>query len=201
MKITKIEVQKNNKSRVNLFVDDEFYCGLSVETILKNNVKPGMDIEEQTIQTFKNETEKEIALNKAVNYVSKQAKTKKQITDYLFKKGFEEDIVNYAITKLKEYNYINDEVYAKHFVKFKTSKNGKRKILMQLKLNGVDEETAKSSIEKYCEDEKSIFNVAEKYLKNKILDIKTKQKLYRHLISKGYEMENVTNCLNKFFKD
>jgi regulatory protein len=44
MKITKIEIQKNNKNRVNLFVDDNFFCGLSLETIVKNHIKENQEI-------------------------------------------------------------------------------------------------------------------------------------------------------------
>ena len=201
MVITKIEVQKNNKNRVNLFVDDEFCCGLSVETIMKNNLKVGKDINEELLNYYKVETEREVALNKAVNYISKQAKTEKQVKDYLIKKGFETDVVFEVLSKLKEYSFINDENYAKQFVKFKTKKNGKRKILMDLKRNGVDEETANKSIGILCNDKESIVSIAEKYLKNKTLDLKTKQKTYRHLISKGYEMDDVVWCLNQFFKD
>lgn len=201
MKITKIEVQKNNKNRVNLFVDENFYCGLSLETILKNNIKQDKDVTHAYLEYLKNETEREVALNKAVGYISKLAKTKKQIKDYLLKKGFEQETIFFVLKKLEEYNFVNDELYAKQYVKFKTKKNGKNKILLELKLNGISEDIAKTSIENFAKDKENIIVIAEKYLKNKELDLKNKQKTFRYLVSKGYEIDNVVECLNKIFKN
>ena len=201
LEITKLEIQKNNKNRVNVFLDGDFYCGLSLETVMKNSLKVGSNVDKENIDYLKNETETEIALNKAVGYISKYAKTKKQIKDYLFKKGFDEFVVDFVISKMEEYNFVNDEQYANAFVKSKTKNNGKKKILMQLKQNGINEQVANLSVENFSKDDENIFSICEKYLKNKPIDIKTKQKTYRFLISKGYETEDVLKCLNKFFKD
>ena len=53
MKITKIEVQKKNKSRVNLYLDGEFNCGLSLETIVKNGIKEGREITDEQLEFLK----------------------------------------------------------------------------------------------------------------------------------------------------
>lgn len=202
MKITKIEVQKKNKNRVNLYLDENFYCGLLAETIIKHRLKEGQDISLEFVEFLKNHTENEMALNKATAFISKSQKSRKQVFDYLLKKGFEENSINFALEKLGEYNYINDELFAKSFVKFKTKSNGKRKILMELKQKGVDECLAKEKIEEYAKDCQSIVNVAQKYLRGKDLsDIKTKQKAYRFLASKGYESGEIVKTLNKFLKE
>lgn len=201
MKITKIEVQKNNKQRINLFLDDKFYCGLSCETVVKNKIKEGLEISLEQIDFLKDETEKETALSKALNLISKTQKTIKQVKEYLTKKGFEENTINYVLDKLLEYNYLNDEIFAKNYTKYKTKTNGKRKILMELKQKGVEEDLAKLSVEDFSNDEEYIYNVAEKYLKSKPRDIKTKQKAYRFLSSKGYASDNIIKCLNKFFEE
>ena len=201
MIITKIEVQKKNKQRANLYLDGEFYCGLSCEIVVKNRLKEGSEVNTSFVDSLKNDAEKDIALSKTLNFISKSQKTQKQIKDYLTKKGFEDTIINYALQKLEEYNFVNDEEYAKNFVKYKTKSSGKRKILMELKQRGVCEDLAKNSVESFSKDEENIYSVAEKYLKLKERDFKTKQKAFRFLLSKGYESENILACLNKFFKE
>ena len=201
MIITKIEVQKKNKQRANLYLDGEFYCGLSCELVVKNRLKEGSEVNTSFVDSLKNDAEKDIALSKTLNFISKSQKTQKQIKDYLTKKGFEDTIINYVLQKLEEYNFVNDEEYAKNFVKYKTKSSGKRKILMELKQRGVREDLAKNSVESFSKDEENIYNVAEKYLKSKERDFKTKQKAFRFLLSKGYESENILACLNKFFKE
>lgn len=201
MKITKIEVQRNNKQRASLFLDDEFYCGLSCEIVVKNRLKEGMEVNTFFVDSLRNEAEKEIALSKTLNFISKSQKTERQIKDYLNKKGFEGNTIDYVLQKLKEYNFVDDEQFANNFVKYKTKSSGRRKILMELKQKGVSEEVAKISVETYSQDDENIYNVAQKYLKLKERDLKTKQKAFRFLLSKGYESEKIIVCLNKFFKE
>ncbi|MBQ9793142.1 MAG: RecX family transcriptional regulator [Clostridia bacterium] len=201
MKITKIEVQKKNKNRVNLYVDEEFFCGLSLETVVKNHLKEGIEVEEDKLNFLIFETEKEMALSKAVNYISKCQKTKKEVFKYLLQKGYDEQIVNYAISKLEEYNFVDDILYAKNYIKFKNKNNGSRKIEMELKQKGISEEIAKESLETYSNDREYVLSIAIKYMKNKDKDIKTKQKAYRHLASRGFNSDDIIYALNQIFKN
>lgn len=200
MKITKIEIQKRNKNRVNLYLDDEFSSGLSVETVMKNHLKEGQEIQKEDLEILICETEKEIALSKAVSYISKCQKTKKEIFKYLSSKGFEENIINFVVEKLEEYKFIDDEQYVKNYIKFKNKNNGKRKLAMELKQRGVDDQLSRENLEIFTEDRKNIVYALEKYLKNKELDLKTKQKAYRFLASRGYESEDILFALNDKFK-
>lgn len=201
MVITKIEIQKKNKNKVNLYIDEEFYCGLSLETIMKNHLKEGQTINESSLEFLISETEKETALNKAVSYISKCQKTKQEIFKYLLQKGFDEQIINIVIEKLQEYNYVNDELYAKNYIKFKNKNNGSRKIEMELKQKGVAENIAKECLEQYSCDRESVLPVALKYMKNKEKDLKTKQKAYRHLASRGFQSEDILFALNQIFNN
>ncbi len=199
MQITKIEIQKKNKQRVNIYLDNEFYCGLSLETIMKNHLKEGQEVTEERIKYLLTQTEKENALSKAVNYISKSQKSKKQVQDYLFKKGYDEETINYALVKLEEYHFVDDELFAKNYIKYKNKSNGSKKIKLELKQKGLEDSLVKNAIEEYANDKNSIEEVAQKYLKNKERDIKTKQKAYRHLLSRGYNYEDINTTLNKLF--
>lgn len=201
MQITKLEVQKKNKNRINLYLDGEFYCGLSLETAMKNHLKENQTITEEGIKYLITQTEKENALSRAVGYISKSQKTKKQVLEYLQKKGYDEDTSLYVLSKLEEYHFVDDEIFAKNYIKYKNKTNGSKKIKMELKQKGIDDDLVNSAIENYAHDRDGIEDVAQKYLKNKERDIKTKQKAYRHLLSRGYSYEDITFTLNKIFKN
>ncbi len=198
--ITKIEVQKKNKERANIYVDDNFFCGLSVENIIKNHLKEGKQIEEDFLNVIKTQAEFDIAMNKALKYISKTQKTKKQVLDYLIKKGFEEELSNNVVDKLIEYKYVDDEVFVKNFIKYKTKSNGNRKIALELKQKGVSQDLIEEAVLSYCEDKKNIFSVLDKYMKFKQFDLKTKQRAYRFLAGKGYNTDDIISCLNNYFK-
>lgn len=200
MKITKIEVQKKNKNRVNLYIDDNFKCGLSLETILKNHLKVGQEISQNELQYFKCDSEKEVALNKALGYIAKYQKSEKELKKYLKDKEFDDEVVDFVAEKLKSYGFVDDKIFATNFVKCKTKNQGKRKISSMLKQKGVDENIVEEIVSEYACDVEQIGLVAQKYLKNKPLDLKTKQKAYRYLSSRGYLSEDISSCLNKIFK-
>ena len=125
-KITAINPQERKKDRCNVFVDGEFFVALSLETILKNRLKAGVEIDKHDLDLIVFEGQKADALILSINYVSKALKTKKQVKTYLLGKGYPEKVVWYCVDKLVEYKYIDDEEYAKRYIEGNSKTQGKR---------------------------------------------------------------------------
>ena len=201
MIITEIKKQTKNNNRFNIYLDGQYYCGLNAETIVKNNLKTGMDIEKETLDNLQLESEKTTALEKLVNYMGSRLRTEKQLWDYLKGKGYAEATCNYCMEKLKEYNYINDAQYVNSFIQVNKNKKGKKLLAYELKQKGIDDKLLDTSFEDYENDLESIKLIALKYLKNKDLSKENFQKAYRHLMSKGFESSEVLKILNQIFKE
>ena len=195
MKITKLEVQKNDKNRVNLYVDDEFYSGIPAELVYLEHLKTGLEIDEKDLKKIIFENEKSKAMSRVTKYIGSSLKTQKQIRDYLRKKEYSDDTIEFVMSKLVEYNYIDDKKYAQAYVLTYGKKYGKLKLKSQLKVKGISEEI----IECVLEDNKvdSIESVASKYLKNKVMSYEVCQKLFRFLYSRGYEFDEINSYINK----
>lgn len=195
MKITKLEVQKNDKNRVNLYVDDEFYSGIPAELVYLEHLKTGLEIDEKDLKKIIFENEKSKAMSRVTKYIGSSLKTQKQIRDYLRKKEYSDDTIEFVMSKLVEYNYIDDKKYAQAYVLTYGKKYGKLKLISQLKIKGVSEEI----IECVLEDNKvdSIESVASKYLKNKVMSYEVSQKLFRFLYSRGYDFDEINSYINK----
>ena len=195
MKITKLEVQKNDKNRVNLYVDDEFYSGIPAELVYLEHLKTGLEIDEKDLKKIIFENEKSKAMSRVTKYIGSSLKTQKQIRDYLRKKEYSDDTIEFVMSKLVEYNYIDDKKYAQAYVLTYGKKYGKLKLKSQLKVKGVSEEI----IECVLEDNKvdSIESVASKYLKNKVMSYEVSQKLFRFLYSRGYEFDEINSYIDK----
>ena len=116
MKITKLEVQKNDKNRVNLYVDDEFYSGIPAELVYLEHLKTGLEIDEKDLKKIIFENEKSKAMSRVTKYIGSSLKTQKQIRDYLRKKEYSDDTIEFVMSKLVEYNYIDDKKYAQAYV-------------------------------------------------------------------------------------
>ena len=199
MEITKIEMQKSNDERANLYLDEKFFSGISLELVVKEHLKVGMEIDENKLSELILEDEKGKALSKAVKYIGSNLKTEKQLRDYLKKKEYNSATIDYVMDKLKEYDYLNDENFAKAYILTYSKKYGKLKLKSQLKMKGINEGIINSLLEDVQSD--SIDLVAKKYMKNKELTYENLQKLMRFLYSRGYEFDDINSCVNRLKGD
>ena len=196
--ITKIEAQAKNKGRVNIYLDGEFALGCSLDIVLTHGLKEGLEITPVKLDELVFENEKSLALTKAVTLLGKNLKTKHQMKKYLVDKGYSEQIVNYVLEKLCEYNYINDENYAKLYVRSIKNKYGKIKIRNELKLKGVSDKNIDLALMDFESEEEVILNLANKWLKDKPATYENLSKLYRFLLSKGFDFEEVSRVVKSF---
>ncbi len=197
--ITEIKQTTKNKSQMyEIFVDGESLGLYHIETIIKHSIKVGMEVDVAVLDNALKESTTLVAMEKVLNYISKSMKTQKDIEKYLKGKGYGDDIIESVIAKLREYNYINDEIYAKYFIASKSKKEGNKKIKFDLKNKGLDEKVIAEMLSENAEDLDVIKNLADKYLKNKVKDFKTKTKLFAFLASKGFEYENINSVLRQY---
>lgn len=77
-KITKIEVQKKNKERFNLFLDEQFEMGIDIDTLVKFNLKKGQQLEAADMAEIQKYDHYCIGLNKAIQYLSYKKRTEKR---------------------------------------------------------------------------------------------------------------------------
>lgn len=198
--ITKIEAQKKYKDRVNVYIDGEYRLSMNYDLLLKSGIKVNEEVNEQTLNELVLENEKSLALSRASTLLGKNLKTVKQMKDYLFGKGYGPNVVEYCIKKLSEYNYLNDENYVNIYLKSASKKYGKYKIENELKLKGVPKNIIDSALDDFKVDSEVIFDLSKKFLKNKEINNDNITKLVRHLLSKGYnydDIKEVTNSLRR----
>ncbi|MYM14944.1 recombination regulator RecX, partial [Staphylococcus aureus] len=81
-KITKIEVQKKNKERFNLFLDEQFEMGIDIDTLVKFNLKKGQQLEAADMAEIQKYDHYRIGLNKAIQYLSYKKRTEKEVIQY-----------------------------------------------------------------------------------------------------------------------
>lgn len=196
--ITAITPQKKDKTRCNIEVDGRFYCGMKLETVMKNRLKAGMNVSEEELSRMQLESEKQTALDKALTYISASMRTEKEIRGYLRKKGYLQDVADFVADKMKEYGYLDDALYAKSYAAGAGKRKGRRLIALELKQKGVDEETAAQAIAELGGEEESAKRVLEKYLRGKERDRKTLAKAYAHLLSKGFDYDTAREAISAY---
>lgn len=193
---------KRGKSELyKTYLDDEYVCLLEAEVIVKHKLKTGSNIEQDEFLQIRQESENLTCRKQALEYVSKGVKTRKQVFEHFRQKGYLPICINNALDMLEGYGYINDKYYAETFVKSKQNQKGKMYIVSSLKQKGVSEDIINEVMQDFNTEQDTIIDIAKKYLKNKVIDQKTKEKLFRHLISKGFEYSEVNSAVKTVLKD
>ena len=197
MIVTDIKPQAKNSKRVNLYLDGKFYCGLELFTIMKHRVKIGNDYTANEIIDIQIAEEEGVCLNYALNLLSKSVKTEKEIIAKLKKRGYVSEIIDNVIFKLKDYGYVNDEEFAEKYINSYSKNKGKRLLKSELKLKGVSDAIIEDKFLSVENELETAIKIAEKYVKNKPVDIKTKQKCYKYLLSKGFSYDDSKTAVDK----
>lgn len=201
--ITQISIQKNNKSRVNIYLDGEFACGMEAIVVAENRLKEGMEIDEEKLKELSASSDIESAFNKAVKLISKALKTEYELKKYLVEKGYGLQTIDTVTNKLKSYNYIDDLEYAKSYINDKKHQNGKKKLLHELKQKGISDKIIDSALKLITaqEEKETIQNLINKYIKGKPLDIKIKKNLANFLYSRGFDWDDYIDMIDDIFGD
>lgn len=198
----KLEVQKNNKNRVNIFIDGEFFLGCYIDLVYRLGLNQGMDIDAEKIKEIIAEQEYEDCKQTAFNSITRAEKSEKNMRKKLSEK-YGQDAVDRVIDLLKEYSFIDDERFARRIVindqNFK--RNGINKIKQNLYVKGIDRreiEESLSLIDEEKELENAVYLAEKKLNKIKSTDKKIiKNKLYQHLLYKGFNYSTINTAISK----
>lgn len=199
MIVTDLTVQEKNKERCNVFIDGEYAFSLPLEIVVLKKIKKNVELSSDEIDELKKEAEKSFALKRATDYVLKYFKTKKQVREYLTKKGFSSEASDYALLKLSEYGYVDDKAFAKQYIESVCTKEGARLSDYKLMKKGISKKVLDEvRAENVFETSTGAKITAEKYLKNKEKSRENLSKAFRYLIGKGFSYEETENALSKF---
>jgi len=190
--ITGLEAQKKNKERVNVYVDDAFFCGLSLDDVVRLKLVNGLVLAEHELGHIASIGEENKFFTKALEYLLRSPKTEFQVKQYLYKKQIETVAVNKIIERLKSLNYLNDELYVEDFVRAKEGKLGRKVIKQKLAQKGI----YNAEIE-VGDQTDACLAVAEKYIRNKELTSENMAKMCRYLFGKGFDYDIINSVREK----
>lgn len=197
MKIIEINKDKWSNNYIVEFDNGEKY-NLSLNQIIKYKLEKDEEVDFSTLIEKINIDNIQIAFNKALDLLTLKDYTSFEIKSKLSKKGYTDEVIENVFEKLLSYNFINDEKYAKNYANYakKYKKHGKTKILYTLKQKRIS-----NSILNNIEFDSNIelqyaLTLGEKKLKTLQNSDKKKDKLYRYLLSKGYEPNICLKAIN-----
>lgn len=203
MVITQISAQKRNKERWNIYIDSSFSFSASAEDIVRYGLKVGKKIDEDELRSLTEACEYTKAYNYALSLLNIKDYTCSALKKKLMAKGYSERTSDFVMEKLGLYGIIDDERYVKKYVNdcIRLKKYGVNKIKYELQAKGIPDELKESiKIDEELQY-KNCLELGEKKLRHLQGKDKIKEKLYRHLVTKGYPYEMVIKVIDKLIKE
>ena len=143
----------------------------------------------------------EKAYNYAIKYL-KNIKTKKDVYDYLIRKGFSDEETSEVCDYIEEVGLVDDDLYVKFFVEdsFRIKNKGARKIVYELKQRGIDDDKIEEAIEEASDMEyealKEAYERKLEATKSETDPYKRKNKIIRFLISRGFDYSDIKEIVD-----
>ena len=204
MVITKIEPQKKHKNRSSVFLDGSFAFGISDFDVLRFHLKEGKPLSEEELDTIRNEVLVQDAKQYALKLLDRHSYTEKALRRKLFERGCDPDTIERVLSFLKEYRYIDDALYAKHYIEsaLKTGKSGARKIRYDLMEKGISREILDTLFAELNESENAqnesdiVLPLLEKKVKGDF-SFPNLMKAKRYCLSRGFSVEAIDSAVHK----
>lgn len=174
----------------------------------KWNRKPPEEGEEEIPREINPEKARTKTFDRAVNLLTYKARSIKELRERLLEKSWtNEQIVDEVIEKLKGYNYLNDETFAKNVAasQLRQKPMGKRLLQQKLSMKKLDKETVETALEKAFEDtpEDELIDraIAKRLrLKGKPKDRDEAKKFYDYLLRQGFSYDLVSGKMRELAK-
>ncbi|CAJ1227072.1 recombination regulator RecX [Lactiplantibacillus xiangfangensis] len=200
-KITKIVAQKR-AGRFNVYLDDQYAFPISESVMIKFRVFKGMEVDEALQAQMIAADDVSKAYTRALEYLSHQLRTEKEVHDKLRDEDLDEDVITATMRQLREMRLLNDQQYADAYVRTakRTSDKGPRVIRQKLRQKGVGEQLIDDALASQFSADDRLDNAQE--LAKKLVRryhhqaFKTmQQKVRQGLMTKGFDAETISNAI------
>ena len=202
-KITKIEVQKRNKDRVNVYIDNDYAFSAYSELVYKENLRVNSEVNEDKLLRIAEKENLSKCKETALRIIERSYKTESEMINKLAEKGYDSKSIEIVISFLKEYNFINDKSYTKMYIKDRISNQGKQKIKYSLIRKGISAEIIDEFINDIEFDNEKTVAIEMAKKKYKLISktekdkFKLWNKLCRYLVGRGYNYSISKEVVNE----
>lgn len=197
VKITDIKPQVRAKDRVSVFVDKKYSFSLSLSQADKNKLKIGQELTEIQLVELKSQSDFGKTLDGVLRWLSTRPHSRYELEQYAYRKKIEPETLEQIVKKLESWGYL---YYFYEFARAFTAsrkasgRNSIRKIKLELRAKGVDQDTIDQALDDGEVDDRAVLkDLIEK--KRKIPRYQEDNKIIEFLLRKGFNYQDVREVL------
>lgn len=218
MVITKLEYQKNNPDRVNIYIDGKFAVGLGINDVISLNLIKNQEISPEFLQKIIGQSEFGKLLSASLRFIAVRKRSrfetelylKKQIKKMKLEEDKEDILISTVIEKLTVLRMIDDRDFARWLVESRRGfrPKGKFAIELELKRKGIKDEIINQVLETSSDGDVSELELAKRTLAKKLRSsvmresnpLKLKDKYLRFLVSRGFDWDVAKDAVEEMLE-
>lgn len=204
MNVDKVCRVEKKKDQFQITLSSGKILRVSEEILVRYQLLKGREITDQEWENIVTENKRSTIYQCALHYLSYGLRTEKEVRDYLRRKEFESDDIVQTIQRLKEYQLVDDFMYAESYVRTyrREGTKGPRVVAQKLKEKGVSSNAIEHGLQYYSEEDsfQNAYKQAEKLQRKygRKTVVEKKQKVRQALLTKGFTTDIVNQVMNEF---
>lgn len=112
--ITRLQLQQNNKERVNIFLDGEY--AFALELMLAAGLRKGQTLTDAEIAALQADDEKKRAYAAALGFLGQRARSQLEVEQRLKQREFSPAAIEQTVTRLQQEGYLDDATFGQQWV-------------------------------------------------------------------------------------
>ena len=135
------------RGRAKVSVDGEFWAEIDAVVAFELGLREGVELSAEDLLEARVSGERPLAMTRALNVLGYRARSEGELRERLGRAGYAGGTVEAVVERLRELGYLDDEEFARTAAREKARRYGPRRILVDLRHKGVDDEVARGAVE------------------------------------------------------
>jgi regulatory protein len=147
--ITALQAQINDPRRVNVFIDNTFALGVSLETLSDERLYVGRVLNEEEFTRLEAAEQIDRATRLAAHYLDVRPRSAAELRTYLQRKEFEPDAIDHALRRLTNAGLLDDSSFARFWIENRQlcRPRGKMALRDELRRKGVAQDVINTTLD------------------------------------------------------
>jgi regulatory protein len=147
--ITRLERQKKNPSRINVYLNGEYAFSIHEDVLIKYRLNKGHELDADGMKELLEAEEKNRASQYGLRYISHRPRTVEEVRQHLRQKGFPDEAVEEVVQNFVAYRYLDDKAYASQWVeeRMRLKPRGRHLLRQELQMRGIDADFIEEALE------------------------------------------------------
>lgn len=192
------EYRKENNGKMLLCLNEEIKLRVYAGEARTLFLKEGMELSEEQYRHIMYEVIGKRVIKRAMHLLERQDRTEYQLREKLLQNGYPRETIEHAVDYVKERHYLDDERYARAFIRIHQEKRSKMRLRNDLMKRGIARDIIESCMEEefLCDERKQIQSLLEKkHFSADTADRKELGKMYQFLMRRGFCSRDISAVL------